>query len=89
MENLLFYIALSFILVHEMDAVRCKEWRIIPVLKLLDDKLGYIIFTVAHIPIYVFIFLKILYPDNGKIFIAGLEVFFIVHVFLPHPFSAE
>ncbi len=82
MENLLFYIALSFILVHEMDAVHCKEWRIFPGLKLLDDKLGYIIFTVAHIPLYIFIFWAISYPANSKIVITGLEAFFIVHVFL-------
>ncbi|MFM9839711.1 MAG: DUF6713 family protein [Cyclobacteriaceae bacterium] len=36
-HNLFFLLALTFILLHEMDAVRCKEWRIFPGLSLLND----------------------------------------------------
>jgi len=35
--NALFYLALSFMIIHEMDAVRCREWRIFPGLSRLNE----------------------------------------------------
>lgn len=29
-ENIFFYLGLSLLTMHEMDAIRCKEWRIFP-----------------------------------------------------------
>ncbi|WP_410528128.1 DUF6713 family protein [Sphingobacterium sp. IITKGP-BTPF85] len=37
---------------HEMDAVRCKEWRIFPGLALLKESWGYAVFMLAHIPLF-------------------------------------
>lgn len=44
--NYIFYTGLSFILLHELDAVRCKEWNIFPGLSLLNEKPGKIVFVV-------------------------------------------
>ncbi len=44
MQHLFFYLAISFILMHEMDAIRCKEWRIFPLLSMLNDDLGFKVF---------------------------------------------
>jgi hypothetical protein len=78
-------------LVHEMDAVRCREWAIFPLLARLDEKTGYVVFTAVHVPLYLLLFWG-LYGENGfnRSVIMGLNVFFIIHVllhllFLRHP----
>ena len=41
-----------FLLVHEMDAIRCREWRVFPVTSKMGDEAGYIAFTAVHVPLY-------------------------------------
>jgi len=47
-----FYLALILLLIHEIDAVRCKEWRIFPVLSLLDEKMIFQVFMLTHVPLF-------------------------------------
>jgi hypothetical protein len=53
MAQLWFYAALSLLLTHELDAVRCHEWRIFPGLGRLDDERGYLLFTALHVPLFL------------------------------------
>lgn len=78
MEKIYFYLGISFILMHEMDAIRCKEWRIFPGLSLLDDKMGQTIFIFAHVPLFFIIF----YFLENMAFQKGLDIFLIIHCFL-------
>jgi hypothetical protein len=49
-----FFIAFSFLLTHEMDAVCRHEWKVFPLLsRLTDDERGYTLFTAMHIPLYI------------------------------------
>jgi len=89
-SNILFYTALAFLIAHEMDAVRCREWRIFPGLSLLNDKLGFRIFLLAHIPLFSFLFLELYKSNNLTNLIYYLEIFFVVHLvlhllYLRHP----
>ncbi len=79
-EHFLFYIGLSFLTVHEMDAVRCKEWRIFPGLSILSDNLGEIIFVFAHIPLFYIVFFQLTNSVNPDNFIKGFDIFMIIHV---------
>ena len=79
-EHFFFYLGLSLILVHEMDAIRCKEWRIIPGLSLLKDETGKRIFILAHIPLYFMLFLGLSNPETREGLIFGLNIFFIIHL---------
>lgn len=89
---LFFFIALSFLLIHEMDAIRCREWKLFPVLSQLTDERGYIVFTALHIPLYILL-LWGLFPGGAVInsaLVAGLDIFCIIHVglhllFINHP----
>ena len=89
-NDIFFNLGLSLILMHEMDAIRCKEWRIFPGLSLIkDDKLGFILFTFLHIPLFYFVFHYLFMEVNMK-FRFGLDYFFIIHLglhilFLIHP----
>jgi hypothetical protein len=47
-----FLVAFSCMLNHELDAIRTKEWRMIPPLDRLPDELGYQIFTALHLPLF-------------------------------------
>ncbi|MFZ1291187.1 MAG: DUF6713 family protein [Melioribacteraceae bacterium] len=80
--NLLFYIALLFLIAHEIDAVRCREWRMFPGLSLLNDKLGFTIFLLAHIPLFGLLAFYLLKSNNINSLIYYFEIFFIVHLIL-------
>lgn len=78
-----FFVGLSLILVHEMDAIRCQEWTIFPLVSRLNEKAGYFVFTALHVLLYLLVFWG-LYGQNGLNpgLIMGLDIFFIIHVFL-------
>lgn len=67
---------------HEMDAIRCREWRIFPGLSLLNDDWGFKVFIVAHIPLFYFLFNGLMAKDTQADFIRGLDIFFIIHFVL-------
>ena len=75
-----FLLGVTFILLHEMDAIRCKEWRIFPGLSLLDDEKGFVTFTFAHIPLVYWIFFEMKVRNEN--FIYYFDIFLIVHFFL-------
>jgi hypothetical protein len=86
MTSFVFYLGVSFILLHEMDAVRCHEWRIFPGLSLLSDRLAFILFMLAHVPLFAWIIASIGNPS----FRSGFDIFLIIHLglhllFLGHP----
>jgi hypothetical protein len=80
MENYLFYIGFSFLLAHELDAISCKEWRILPLISKLNDKLGYSVFVLAHIPIFALIFYQLTNKANFNSVVFAIDVFMIVHI---------
>ena len=78
--HILFYLGLSLLTMHEMDAIRCREWRIFPGLSLLNDKLGHIVFVFLHIPLFLFVFWQLKHSQDLEAFIKGVDIFMIVHV---------
>lgn len=75
-----FLLGLTFILMHEMDAIKCKEWRIFPGLSFLSDKVGLIVFVFLHIPLVYWILLET--QVNNENFRIGFDYFLIVHLIL-------
>ncbi|MBX2956041.1 MAG: hypothetical protein KF846_07780 [Cyclobacteriaceae bacterium] len=85
-----FYVGLAFILMHEMDAIRCRECRIFPGLSALGDRVGFVVFLWAHLVLYTLLFIFLVDPHYQHRVIFGISIFFIVHlilhmVFLKHP----
>lgn len=85
-----FLAGLTLILLHELDAVRCHEWRIFPGLSNLPDEKAQFIFLSAHIPILYWIFWQLTYSGDVAIFRTGFNYFLIIHVglhllYLKHP----
>jgi hypothetical protein len=82
METTFFFLtAITFLLVHEMDAIRCKEWTIFPGLSRLREDTGYLIFSAVHIPL---VFLVLAGLAGGGIFQPAvrvtLDVFCMAHI---------
>jgi len=78
----LFYTGITLIVLHEMDAIRCKEWRIFPGLSLLSDKVGHLIFMIAHIPIFFFLLWKLTNGSDIGTFRIVFNIFLTAHLVL-------
>lgn len=75
-----FLLGTTLILMHEMDAIRCREWRIFPGLSYCSDRVGMIIFILAHVPLFYWILVEI--KLENKHFIYWFDIFLIIHFFL-------
>lgn len=60
--EVLFVFIMSVLLLHEMDAIRTKEWKMFIVLKDMADESAYKVFTFIHLPLY---FVAILIMAKG------------------------
>ncbi|MFD2556704.1 DUF6713 family protein [Sphingobacterium tabacisoli] len=78
----LFYLALSFFLAHEIDAVRCKEWRIFPLLELINEQLARTIFILAHVPLFFFLSIQLSCITENESFMWYMDIFFVVHMLM-------
>ncbi len=77
MEQLILTRAFSLLLVHEMDAIQAKEWKIFLVLKDMTDELACKVFTGMHVPLYAGVLYVLL--RGGA---AGHALQIIIDVFL-------
>jgi len=51
----LFILTLALFFTHELDAIARHEWRMFPLIRRLDDTSGYVVFLLAHVPIFALI----------------------------------
>ncbi len=65
-----------------MDAIRCKEWRILPGLSLLEDKTGHLVFMIAHVPIFFFLLWKLTNGSSIETFRFAFNIFLVAHLVL-------
>ena len=85
MEYMFFYIGLSLLLIHEMDAIRQREWKLFIFLSSLREETAYAVFTALHIPAYVLLFWGLFGDGSSGIndgLVIALDCFFIIHVVL-------
>lgn len=75
-----FLLGIVLILLHELDAIRCKEWRIFPILSYFKEKTGMVVFIFAHIPLFYWLLLEI--EQQNQNFIDGFSIFLVIHFFL-------
>jgi hypothetical protein len=81
-DHLFFLLGFCLLLVHEMDAVRCKEWRVLPLTSWMEDEAGYHVFTALHVPLYALLLWGLFGGGANRGLVVGLDVFFVVHVLL-------
>ena len=83
----MFLVIISLLLVHEMDAIRAKEWKMFIVLKEMTEETAYRVFTVIHLPLFFCAFYLLFLGDAAtfalKIFI---DIFLLAHAFIHYCF---
>jgi hypothetical protein len=50
-----FYLCFGLLAAHELDAVRCFEWRILPLTCWMPEKIGMATFILLHIPLFAWL----------------------------------
>lgn len=81
-------LGVTLILMHEMDAMRYREWRIFPLTSFLPDRVGMITFVLLHLPLFYYLFIPEIYTNESFHF--SFSIFLIVQLglhllFLMHP----
>ena len=79
--DIVFYLALSMLLAHELDAVHRHEWRLLFFLRTLSDSLGRNLFIWLHIPIVALIFFLITHNQYMLRYwtMMCLNLFMVIH----------
>lgn len=83
--NLVFIFAISMLLIHEMDAIRCKEWTMLIFFKNMNEERAYQVFTLLHIPMYAL--LLYFWLNDYLIFYYVVDIILIGHAFLHYGFK--
>jgi hypothetical protein len=55
LHDYLFMITFGLLASHELDAVRCAEWRVLPMTRFLPDDIGMSVFIIAHVPMFAWL----------------------------------
>ena len=89
MRGAIFYLGLGLLCTHELDAMPNHEWRVLPLLRLLEDSVGQSVFVLAHVPLFAIIIglvasLNARRRRNSRI---AVSAFLVVHTFLHWLFS--
>jgi hypothetical protein len=89
--NLIFYLGLSLLFIHELDAIKRHEWRIFPGLSKFEDGLSYRLFVVAHIPLFILVLWLLCHPSEkvGFWFQISVDGFLVVHIGLHRLFKSH
>ena len=84
LADALFCLGFSLLLTHELDAVRAREWRLLPVLRHLPDAHGRDAFILVHVPLVALLIWLAAYSsaEMRLWFQVAADGFFIVHVAL-------
>ena len=89
MKDGIFCLGLGFLCSHELDAMPNHEWRVLPLLRLLEDSIGQLAFVAAHVPLFA-VLIGLVASMNPKLrrssrlFVSG---FLVVHLVLHWLFS--
>ncbi len=90
-SDFLFFTAVSGLLLHEMDAIDKKEWRLLFVLRRLPDEGALPWFVLLHLPLFVALLALVAAAPSTAIrwVEAAVDTFLIVHAGLHERLSAR
>jgi hypothetical protein len=81
LADLVFFAAISMLLLHEMDAIDKKEWRLLFVLRRLPDEGAMRWFIVLHLPLLIALLILVAAGASTVMrwIEGGVDTFLIVH----------
>ena len=79
--GVVFALAFSALLAHELDAVHKREWRLLFVLRTMPDEPARRAFVLAHVPLVAVLLWLVVHPAEGVRFWTevGLDGFMVLH----------
>lgn len=79
--RIVFAIALSLLIGHELDAVVHQEWRLLPLLALMPDETARLVFIALHVPLFAIIIWLTGHPSPGVARTSqfAIDGFLVVH----------
>ena len=89
MKDGIFYLGLGLLCTHELDAMPNHEWRVLPLLRLLEDSVGQFAFVVAHVPLFAIVIGLVASLNLRRRRVARIvvSIFLVVHTILHWLFS--
>lgn len=79
MVSIFYFVMLAFFLVHELDAVKRHEWRVLPLISLLPETIGEQVFIWIHVLLFFGLFYLGAFDPNTAA-AKGLSTFAIIHI---------
>jgi len=79
-EKILLFTNLSLFILHEMDAIHCKEWKMFVFLNKLPNSKGRFIFLILHLPLFIVFFF--LMEFQFETFFWIINIFFVIHLLM-------
>lgn len=80
MIKIFMWINISLFILHEMDAVYSREWKMMKFIGSLSDYSGHVLFTASHFFLFMIIFY--LMENHLNIFFPAVSVLLIFHQFI-------
>ena len=80
MLKVLLWINITLFILHEMDAVYTREWKMMKFTGVLNDSAGHVIFTALHFFLFMIIFY--LSENYMNIFFPLFSIILIIHQFI-------
>lgn len=77
-EDAVFSIVVAWFAVHELDAIRRREWRFFFAPTPLDDETAYRAFTALHVPLFALL----VWGSHSTPVQVGFDVFLLAHAAL-------
>ena len=80
-RDIVFFLGLSSILTHELDAVSNHEWRVLPLLQALPDETAEVVFIAAHVPLFAVLIALVASSDTRtrRFSRLGIGAFLFLH----------
>ena len=90
-DELLFIAGISFLLLHEMDAVDKKEWRLLVGLRRLPEEGALKWFVLLHLPLCVALLVLVAADSSTAVrwILIGVDGFMLVHAGLHERLSSR
>ena len=79
--DLLFFLAFSALLAHELDAVHKREWRLLFILRKMPEDTARRVFVLIHVPVIAILLWLVMNPVDSIRYWAmlGMDTFMVVH----------
>lgn len=82
--DLLFFLALAGLVSHELDAVHNREWRLLYVLRGMEEGAARSAFILLHVPLLALLFWLVAHPQASvrEASRIGIDLFLVIHAAL-------